>query len=50
MSLLPYAPARALLFRLDPEAAHDFTLHSLERLQHTPLACAWAQSRIDDPV
>ena len=50
MSLLPYAPARALLFRLDPEAAHDFTLHSLERLQHTPLACAWTQSRIDDPV
>ncbi|MEW6464857.1 MAG: quinone-dependent dihydroorotate dehydrogenase [Pseudomonadota bacterium] len=50
MSFLPYAPARALLFRLDPEAAHDFTLHSLERLQHTPLACAWAQSRIDDPV
>lgn len=50
MSLLPYAPARALLFHLDPEVAHDITLRSLERLQHTPLACAWAQSRIDDPV
>ncbi|RPE70635.1 dihydroorotate oxidase A [Tibeticola sediminis] len=50
MSFFPYAGARALLFRLDPEVAHELTLSSLERLQHTPLACAWAQPRVEDPV
>lgn len=48
--LLPYAFARPALFALDPEAAHELTLHSLERFQNTPLACAWSQPRVDDPV
>jgi len=48
--LLPYSLARPALFALDPEAAHELTMHSLERLQHTPLACTWAQTRVDDPV
>jgi dihydroorotate dehydrogenase len=50
MTWLPYAPLRALLFGLDAEAAHDLTLHTLERLQHTPLRALFAQPRIDDPV
>lgn len=50
MALLPYALARPFLFGLDPEAAHDLTMGAIERLQHTPLRCGWAQSRIDDPV
>ena len=50
MTWLPYAPARAALFRLDPEAAHDLTLRTLERLQQGPLRCLLAQPRIDDPV
>jgi dihydroorotate dehydrogenase len=49
-SLLPYGLTRALLFNLDPEAAHDLTLGTIERLQHTPLRCGWAQPRVDDPV
>ena len=48
--LLPYALARPALFALDPEAAHELTIDALRRLQHTPLACAWAQTRVDDPV
>lgn len=47
---LPYAFARPALFALDPETAHELTMQSLERLQNTPLACAWRQPRIDDPV
>jgi dihydroorotate dehydrogenase len=50
MALLPYALARPFLFGLDPEAAHDLTLASLARIQHTPLLCALAQPRVDDPV
>ncbi|TSE36382.1 quinone-dependent dihydroorotate dehydrogenase [Tepidimonas charontis] len=50
MTWLPYAPLRSALFRLDPERAHDLTLSTLERLQHTPLACVLRQPRIDDPV
>lgn len=50
MALLPYALARPFLFGLDPEAAHDLALGSLERLQRTPLACAWRQTRVDDSV
>ncbi|WP_374661302.1 quinone-dependent dihydroorotate dehydrogenase [Inhella sp.] len=48
--LLPYAFARPALFALDPETAHELTLESLARLQHTPWACAWSQRRVDDPV
>jgi dihydroorotate dehydrogenase len=50
MPLIPYALTRPFLFGLDPEAAHDLTLGTLARIQHTPLICAVAQTRVDDPV
>ncbi len=50
MSLLPYSLARAFLFNMDPEAAHELTLDKLEKLQHSALMCLAAQPRIDDPV
>ena len=50
MSLIPYALSRAVLFRMDPEAAHDFTIDMLARTQNTPLACAYSQNRVDNPV
>jgi dihydroorotate dehydrogenase len=50
MSLLPYALARPFLFGLDPEAAHELTLHTLERAQGTPLEWAYCNGRVDDPV
>ena len=50
MSLLPYALARPFLFGLDPEAAHELTLHSLARTQGTPLAWAYCSARVEDPI
>jgi dihydroorotate dehydrogenase len=50
MTLLPYALARSFLFGLDPERAHELTLASLARLQHTPLQSLWAGRRVADPV
>lgn len=50
MALLPYALTRPFLFGLDPEQAHDLTLDTLARIQHTPLMCAIRQTRIDDPL
>jgi dihydroorotate dehydrogenase len=50
MSLVPYALARPFLFGLDAEAAHDLTLASLARIQHTPLVCTVFQPRVHDPV
>ncbi|MEW6694130.1 MAG: quinone-dependent dihydroorotate dehydrogenase [Pseudomonadota bacterium] len=50
MAWIPYAPARALLFCLDAEAAHEWTLRTLEHLQHSPLVGLIRQPRIDDPV
>ncbi|MEP7283419.1 MAG: quinone-dependent dihydroorotate dehydrogenase, partial [Rubrivivax sp.] len=50
MPLVPYALTRPFLFGLDAEHAHELTLGSIARLQHTPAACLWAQARIDDPV
>jgi dihydroorotate dehydrogenase len=50
MPLIPYALTRPFLFGLDPETAHDLTLGALARIQHTPLICAVAQTRVDDPV
>src|SRR5262245_16931472 len=50
MSLVPYALARPFLFGLDAEAAHDLTLASLARIQHTPLVLSVAQPRVGDPV
>lgn len=39
-----------MLFRLDPEAAHDVTIDMLARTQNTPLACTYSQPRVEDPV
>ena len=50
MSLLPYALARPFLFGLDPEVAHELTLHSLAKIQRTPLEWAYCNARVDDPV
>ncbi len=50
MSLIPYSIARPILFRMDPEAAHDLTMDWLARGQRTPLQHAWAQPRVDDPI
>jgi dihydroorotate dehydrogenase len=50
MAFVPYGLARPFLFGLDPEAAHDLTIDSLARLQHTPARCLWSQPRVDDPV
>lgn len=50
MALLPYALARPLLFRLDAETAHDATVHSLARLQGTPLQWAWCNTQVSDPL
>lgn len=50
MSFIPYALARPLLFSMDPEAAHERTLDMIARTQNTPLACAYAGQRVEDPV
>ena len=50
MPMLPYALTRPFLFSLDAERAHDLTLGAIARLQHTPARCAWAQTRVADPV
>ncbi|CAN7280988.1 quinone-dependent dihydroorotate dehydrogenase [Rhizobacter sp. LjRoot28] len=50
MALVPYALSRPFLFSLDPEQAHDVTLATLARIQHTPLMCLMSQPRIDSPV
>ncbi|MDF1483297.1 quinone-dependent dihydroorotate dehydrogenase [Extensimonas sp. H3M7-6] len=50
MSLLPYALARAVLFRMDAETAHEHTLALLESGQHTPLQWAWCSETVQDPI
>ena len=50
MSLIPYALTRAALFRMDPEAAHELTLGAIARTQNTPLALAYRQPFVQDPV
>jgi dihydroorotate dehydrogenase len=50
MSLIPYGLARPFLFGLDPELAHDVTIHALAAVQGTPLRWAYCNSRVDDPV
>ncbi len=47
---LPYPLARAFLFGLDPEVAHELTLGAIARLQNSPAQSLWRQARIDDPV
>jgi dihydroorotate dehydrogenase len=50
MPLLPYSLARPFLFGLDAETAHDLTLESIARLQHTPFAMAWRAPFVEDPI
>ena len=50
MSLVPYSLARPALFALDPEVAHELTLHSLAKIQRTPLEWAYCNARVDDPI
>ena len=50
MPLVPYALTRPFLFGLDPERAHELTMHSLARLQNTPAMCLWQQPRVADAV
>jgi dihydroorotate dehydrogenase len=50
MSLIPYALTRPFLFGLDPETAHELTLHSLAKLQGTPLQHFWSTTFVQDPV
>ena len=50
MSLIPYALARSLLFRMDPEAAHDFTLTQIARTQNTLLDNLYRQPFVSDPI
>lgn len=50
MALIPYALTRPLLFQLDAEKAHDFTMKFLACGQGTPLQLAWQQERVHDPI
>ena len=50
MSLNLYPLARAFLFNLDPEAAHDLTLNQLALTQNTFLDRAYRQPWIADPI
>ena len=50
MALIPYSLARRALFALDPEVAHELTLHSLAKIQRTPLEWAYCSARVDDPI
>ena len=50
MSLNLYPLARAFLFNLDPEAAHDLTLNQLAQTQNTFFDRAYRQPWIADPV
>lgn len=45
-----YGLARPFLFGLDAEHAHEVTLGMLARTQNTPMACAYASARVDDPI
>ena len=50
MALLPYSLPKSVLFKMDPEAAHELTMAGLARFQNTPLACLWGAERVNDPV
>ncbi len=50
MSLLPYSLARPFLFGLDAETAHELTMHSLARVQGTPLEWTYCSGMVDDPI
>ncbi len=44
-----YPILRPLIFKLDPEQVHDLTIHSLSRLQSSPLKFLLNQTSISDP-
>ena len=50
MSLIPYALARPILFKMDPEHAHELTLEALARTQNTVLDRLYRQPFVSDPV
>ena len=50
MPLVPYGLFRPLLFRMDPEAAHDLTMNALARAQGTLLQRLYAQPQVSDPI
>lgn len=50
MALLPYSLPRSVLFKLDPELAHEWTLRALATLQNTPLDHLWRTGTPGDPV
>ena len=50
MSLIPYSLTRPLLFGMDPEAAHDFTMNLMAKGQNTLLQKAWARPLVSDPI
>ena len=50
MSMNLYPLARAFLFKMDPEAAHDLTLNQLAQTQNTVLDIAYRQPWIADPI
>lgn len=45
-----YGLARAWLFRLDPEQAHDRSMGMLKKYAHTPLAMVWRRKVAAKPV
>ncbi|MDD2811295.1 quinone-dependent dihydroorotate dehydrogenase [Rhodoferax sp.] len=50
MSFVPYALTRAVLFGLDPEVAHELTLNTLARSQHSVLSRVYRNSFVSDPI
>jgi dihydroorotate dehydrogenase len=50
MSLNLYPLARAFLFKLDPEVAHDLTLNQLAQTQNTFLDRLYRQPWVADPI
>lgn len=50
MALIPYALSKSVLFKMDPEDAHELIMNSLAAFQNTPLACLWGNRRVEDPV
>ncbi|WP_418236041.1 quinone-dependent dihydroorotate dehydrogenase [Comamonas serinivorans] len=35
---------------MDPESAHEHMMDALAKLQHSPLACAWGNPQVNDPI
>lgn len=50
MALLPYSLPRSVLFKIDPELAHEWTLRTLAAMQNTPFEHLWRTHTTSDPV